>query len=57
MTRDPGLTAVRAPAGVYTAVSGRAGIRTVSDLPALDPIRAGECMMRFGLLQILEELP
>lgn len=57
MTRELGLGAARAPAGVDAAVSGRAGIRTLSDLLALDPIRAGECMIRFGFLQVLEERP
>lgn len=49
MVRELGLRAVKVPAGVYTAVSGRAGIGTITDL-ALGPVRADKCSDQVWLL-------
>lgn len=47
--RELGLQTVKAPAGVYTAVSGRPGIGTITDL-ASDPVRADQCSDQVWLL-------
>lgn len=47
--KELGLRAVKVPAGVYTAVSGRRGIGTITDL-ALDPVREDKCSDQAWLL-------